>query len=358
MLLWPMFYAKWIGFYPSQMHSSLMIETFGGAFVVGFLGTAGPRVASAPPFGWRETGGLLLLHELSGVLHLLRYPMAGDIAFALMLGLLLTLLGVRAARSTDEEGPPPQLLLAVSGLLCGIAGALLPWLAHGSDAHWLTGLGRLLLHQGFLLLPTLGIGSFLFPRMLGGDFGDEEEHRTRGMLIALGTAILILASFVIEARGLIAFGNWLRLGVAAAYLLLQIRWRRTPGAEPRGSLVTGLFWAMAMGALALLLIPTKPSQQASIAHLLYIGGFGLLMLVVGSRVLFGHSGDLAGFHRVSKWVRWLVFLAVLAAITRASPAWRPSLTISHHIYGGWTWALLAASWLIWHRKRFFTRDED
>ncbi len=42
----------------------------------------------------------------------------------------------------------------------------------------------------------------------------------------------------------------------------------------------------------------------------------MMTLVVGSRVLFGHSGDLAGFFVRSKWVRFLIFLGVLAA-TRA-----------------------------------------
>ncbi|MBL9160444.1 MAG: hypothetical protein JNJ70_23380 [Verrucomicrobiales bacterium] len=61
------------------------------------------------------------------------------------------------------------------------------------------------------------------------------------------------------------------------------------------------------------------------------------MLVVGSRVLFGHSGDRAGFHAKSKWARFLIFLAVLAAITRATPAWWPTTTISHHVYAAWAW---------------------
>jgi uncharacterized protein involved in response to NO len=99
-------------------------------------------------------------------------------------------------------------------------------------------------------------------------------------------------------------------------------------------------------------------QHVSIEHLLYIGGFGMLMLIVGSRVLFGHSGDLEGFFGKSKWVRLLIFLGVLAATTRATPAWVPSTTVSHHIYAAWTWGLLSLLWLLWHRHRFVTRDED
>ncbi|MDB6005653.1 MAG: hypothetical protein JWR15_2640, partial [Prosthecobacter sp.] len=65
-----------------------------------------------------------------------------------------------------------------------------------------------------------------------------------------------------------------------------------------------------------------------------------------------------GFFVKSKWVRFLIFLGVLAAITRATPAWVPSTTMSHHIYAACTWALLAALWLWWHRRRFMKRDDD
>ena len=46
--LWPLFHAQLLSFYPNLVHARLMIEAFGGAFVVGFLGTAGPRMATAP----------------------------------------------------------------------------------------------------------------------------------------------------------------------------------------------------------------------------------------------------------------------------------------------------------------------
>ena len=84
----------------------------------------------------------------------------------------------------------------------------------------------------------------------------------------------------------------------------------------------------------------------------------MLMLVVGSRVLFGHSGDLEGFFAKSWWVRFLILLGVLAATTRATPAWVPSTTVSHHIYAAWTWGILGLLWLLWHRRRFVQRDEE
>lgn len=353
--LWPLFYAQQLGFYPNLVHARLMIEAFGGAFVVGFLGTAGPRMASAPKLTPLELFVLLLLHQASALCHLNLRHSWGDGLFALLLGSLMLFLLIRVLRFR-KEAPPPQMLLALTGLSCGLGGALMLLSPVTMlDASSLR-LANLLLYQGLLLPPVLGIGSFVFPRMLGGDFGDPKSAmQSRWKLIrAVLVAALLILSFFVEAWGQVTLGYLLRVAVSVSYLLMEVRWQ-TPQS---GSLTTGLFWALGLGCLGMLLVPTQPMQHVSIEHLLYIGGFGLLMLVVGSRVLFGHSGDLEGFFVKSKGVRFLVFLGVLTATTRATPAWVPSTTISHHIYAAWSWALLISLWLLWHRRRFVKRDEE
>jgi hypothetical protein len=248
------------------------------------------------------------------------------------------------------------MLLALTGLSCGLVGALmLVFPSTMLDAQRLR-LANLLLYQGLLLPPVLGIGSFVFPRMLGGDFGDPKSaSQSRLKLIrALLAAVLLVGSFFLEAFGQGTAGYLLRVLVAVSYLLMEVSWKTSQS----GSLTTGLFWALGLGSLGMMLVPFQPVQAISIEHLLYIGGLGMLMLVVGSRVLFGHSGDLEGFFVKSKWVRFLIFLGVLTATTRATPAWVPSTTVSHHIYAAWTWSILICLWLLWHRRRFVKRDEE
>ncbi len=350
--LWPLFYAQKLGFYPNVIHARLMIEAFGGAFVVGFLGTAGPRMATAPKLTPLELFWLFGLHLACGVSHLRQQLAWGDAFFIALLGSLMLCQVIRVLRFR-QEAPPPQMLLALTGLGCGIAGAALMHTEMDLAQFRLAGL---LLYQGLLLPPVLGIGSFVFPRMLGGDFGDPKTaaQSQAKLLRAIAAAVLLVGSFFLEAHGLVAFGYALRAIVAAGYLLIEVRWRP----QQAGSLTTGLFWALAMGWLGLVLSPFHYLQHVSIEHLLYIGGFGLLMLIVGSRVLFGHSGDLEGFFAQSKRVRFLIFLGILTTSTRATPAWVPSTTVSHHIYAAWTWGLLSVLWLLWHRKRFVKRDEE
>jgi uncharacterized protein involved in response to NO len=353
--LWPLFYAQQLSFYPNIVHARLMIQAFGGAFVIGFLGTAGPRMASAPKLTPLELFGLLALHQASAWSHLRLWHAWGDALFITLLVLLLLCLVTRVLKFR-REAPPLQMLLALTGLVCGIAGtSMLLSPATLMDSQHLR-LANLLLNQGLLLPPALGIGSLVFPRMLGGDFGDPKstaQSRVK-LLRAMLSAALVVGSFGWEAYGFVMHGYALRAGVALAYLWVEVRWRKFQ----TGSLITGLFWALALGWLGMVLAPFHAVQHVSIEHLLYIGGFGMLMFIVGSRVLFGHSGDLEGFFVRSTWVRLLIFLGILAATTRATPAWAPATTVSHHVYAAYTWAALAALWLWWHRRRFVKRDED
>ncbi len=357
--LWPLFYGGQLTFYPGMPHARLMIQTFGGAFVVGFLGTAGPRMADAPRLSTVELGLLFGLHTANGVCHLKLMPAAGDWCFVGMLGLLLAGLLARMIRFRQEP-VPPQLLLAMTGLVCGITGALMFQSAAVVASPWAWRLAGLLLYQGLLLPPVLGIGAFLFPRILGGHFTEADSPQThcRQRLRAAAAASLIVASFFLESRGAVIPGYLLRAGAAAAYLLGEISWRHRSGELPRGTLTRGLYWAMGLGMGGLVAVAIFPLHRVAMEHLLYIGGFGLLMLIVGSRVLFGHSGDLAGFEGRRWRPRLLLLLVVLAATTRASAAIKPEIMVSHHNYAAGLWAGAVLLWTGWHARRFFRRDES
>jgi uncharacterized protein involved in response to NO len=357
-LLWPLFYAGWLGFFPNLAHARLMIEAFGGAFVVGFLGTAGPRMASAPKLTRVELGVLFALHQAGAICHLRLQHGWGDRLFTLLLLSLLLMLVIRLTRFRKEM-PPPQMLLALTGLGCGIAGTMLfgfPELAATPERYQLAGL---LLYQGLLLVPVLGIGSFLFPRILGGAFGEPgsaTEVRQKAWR-AVAASVLVVGSFWVEVYVSAMIGGLLRVAVAVGYLGMEVRWRARSGDAPRGTLAKGLVWALGAGMIGLLMAAVFPVQRVSVGHLLFVSGFGLLMLVVGSRVLFGHSGELAGFEQKSWMARAMIFLALLAAATRATTGFLPQLTVTHHVYAALTWAAVGGLWLKWHWRRFGKRGD-
>src|SRR4051812_17386095 len=85
--LWPLYFSGLHKFYPGPMHTRLMIEGFLAGFVLGFLGTALPRLLSAPALRRGELWLLVTLYLLSAGLHIGEQPRAGDAAFiVLMLG--------------------------------------------------------------------------------------------------------------------------------------------------------------------------------------------------------------------------------------------------------------------------------
>ena len=167
-----------------------------------------------------------------------------------------------------------------------------------------------------------------------------------------------ISGFPLETAGQPIPAYLLRAGTAAAYLLTGVRWRRRAGDPPGGTLAKGLPWALLTGLLGLAAAGFAYDRRVGLEHLLYIGCFGLLILVVGSRVLFGHSGNPAGFEQRSWVARLLIAGALVAATTRAVAEMVPRIMISHHQYAAWFWGLTVLLWLVWHRRRFLNRDPE
>jgi uncharacterized protein involved in response to NO len=358
-LLWPMFYRGQLGYYPNVSHARVMIECFGGAFVIGFLGTAGPRMLGAPRLKPWELVLFFTLHVAGGAYHLLGKNRIGDLLFLALLGGFAVSLAARFALFRREM-PPPPLLLAAVGVLCGIAGTLL-W----ANPKWMTTtevyrLAGLLLYQGFLLAPVMGVGIFMFPRLLGHPFGEPEpgaETRKswRNMGIAAG---LLVASFGLEVWWNPQAGYLVRFA-ALVFALAHVKWRRGAGLEKAGTLANALrIWCLPLAAAGLLGPVFYLTKRIAMDHLLFVGGFGLLCLIVASRVIFGHSGKVERFSNRSWTARWIVFAVVLAALTRLSADFMPASMISHYEYAAWSWAAGALLWTAWHAPRFFKKDDD
>lgn len=348
--MWPLFFSGHFPFYPGISHARVMIEAFGGAFVVGFLGTAGPRMLSAPRLKPWELVVLFALHLGNGLCHLRGLTLWGDAFFLALLVSFAASLGTRLI-FFRKEWPPPAMLLAATGLACGIAGTVI-WL----NPAWLDDpriqrLAGLLLYQGFLLGPVMGVGIFLFPRLLGGEFGENVTFRRMAL-----AAVALLASFAVEIWVNPPAGQILR-AAAFIFTLAHVPWRRAKDAVSPGTLANALrFGCLPLAVIGLVAPVFSPLQHIALDHLLFVGGFGLLCLIAGSRVLFGHSGSLALFAQGSWIARGIVFATVLAAITRATANFMPKIMISHYEYAAWSWVAGAALWTLWHARRFFQKD--
>ena len=358
--LWPLYFGGVVAFYPGQSHARLMAYGFFGGFILGFLGTAVPRMLSAKTFGPSEVGFLLVPYGAMVIAILAGKTALGDGLFLCVLLVFGVIMAVRAKNRRDI--PPPGFVLVVLALACAGAGALLSLLLIDTEAAFFwVGLQHLLVYQGFMLLPILGVGAFLLPRF----FGSESSHNfpesikpppgwTRKALVALGAGVLIIVSFCMEAAGWFRGGPMLRLLVTFFYLAREVPWWRGAKAPNAPASILRLALVLLLGGF--LAIVVFPAYRIGLLHLTLIGGFAVITFTVATRVVFGHSGN---SHRLSQPNRWLwvaVALMLLAMVTRVSGDFSAKILASHYSYGAAVWITGVLLWSVYVLPKVFVSD--
>jgi len=349
--LWPLYSWHLMTVYPAVPHSRMMIEGFLTCFVVGFLGTALPRLLGSPRFVLGETMAFAVSLATVAILHGFGWTLLGDQLFFLTLAALVFSLVVRFPFRKDT--PPPAFVLVALGVFSALAGAAIQALLQITPADWaawLPTLGRLLLNQGFVLLPIMGIGAFLLPRFFGlpnrQDFpeapGLSPGWMTRAAFAAL-CGIAVLASFAIESAGAPRWGCLLRASAVLLYFFNEVPVHRA--GIGGGTLALGLRIALFSIPTGYLSIALWPQLNVTLLHIVFVTGFSLLTLIVASRVILGHSGQSEKFRARLKPVLAMVLLVTLAMLTRVSADLMPGLRLNHYAYAALAWIAGAVVWM-------------
>jgi uncharacterized protein involved in response to NO len=345
--LWPLFVWHGINFYPRDAHLRLMIEGLMGSFILGFLGTAGPRLLDAPPFASLETIGLVVLQCLSAAFHLTQNCNQGDVTFLVMLILFLGLVGQRALSRQDL--PPPNFVLVLLGFANAIIGIFFFFAARRvRNGAFLDQLGSLLLNQGFVLFPILGVGAFFFPKLLGGakpelaDLNIASSLWRKRVMIAVLTAAVIWISFVLEAFDWLRSAAVIRGSAVLFYFGLQAHLFKKPSGPPF------LAHCFRLGAvllvLALFFPALLPAYRVADMHLAFIGGFTIILFTVSTRVILGHSGSTYLFQRRLRFLIAALVLLIVAMVARVGADFAPPARNSHLVYAALIWLMAAAVW--------------
>ncbi|HEY5915685.1 MAG TPA: NnrS family protein [Verrucomicrobiae bacterium] len=348
--LWPLHFSGWVTWYPGANHGRLMASGFFGGFVIGFLGTAMPRMVGAPRLAGLEVGCLFALYTAMNLADALAYTAVGDGLFLLLLAMLTASLVWRVRKRTDL--PPPGFVLVGLAFLSAAAGTLLALLQNRLEGYyfWLA-LRPLLQFHGFILLPILGVGGFILPRFFGlPSRHDFPESRlpppgwTREVIIALGVAATIGFSFVWEAAGHPRTGSAARFLVSAAYLFWHVPFFCS---KVRGSsLALVLRFALLLLPAGFLATALFPAHRLALLHLTLIGGFSLLTICVATRVVFAHSGRQSVLPGRLPWLTIAVMLMLLGMVTRISGDYVPKILSTHYSYGALLWAVGVVLWSV------------
>lgn len=354
LLLWPLHYAGWWELYPAIQHPRILIFGFGAAFVFGFLGTAWPRFLEAKALGVGEVVATLLFWLLAQIAYTMGEIRAGDGQMAIA-GLVFLIVLARRLLGKGHDLPPPGFALAFVAVGVAVA-TLLAWFSGlAADAVAFQTFLRLVAYQGFLLLPLIGVGSYLFGRIFAVPGRPPAKVRHRGLVVWLSAAAF-LVSFAIEAWFSVRWGNTLRLAAFVFWV-----WGVLPGiwsGRSQGTRPWALRCALAMIAVAFLCRAIWPMPRFAFEHLLFLGGFSQAILLVADRVILGHCDDPATIPPRSTLWRWIVWLVVLTAATRATADLVPTTRVSHHIYAAVMLVAVFVAWLAAHAKRLRRRPPD
>lgn len=360
-LLWPVFYAGKMTWYPNLAHARVMVEGMFGAFVLGFLGTAFPRLVGAKPLRWWELLPLVVVWGGSVAAHLMNHLRAGDGLFAAAILLWFMVMGPRFARRDDT--PPPGFPLALLGVGGGaVAAGVLAWSEPGALPPFWHRFLHLMLYQGFPLLPVLGVAPFLIPRFFGrpSDHAFPEARAlppgwpAKALWCAAG-GLAVIGTFALESLDHPRLAHGLRAGVVlAAFVLTTPMFRKS---RLKASLPTALRIAVVSIFAGYLANLFHPVARVGNLHLTLVSGLALFTLTVATRVILGHGGrhDLLSGKLV--FVRWTAGLALLASTTRMSADYLPAILVSHHKYAAWTWVAVSLVWFVPLAACLFRTDE-
>ena len=345
--LWPMFVWHTINFYPRDAHLRLMIEGLMGSFIIGFLGTAGPRLLDARPFAAIETYALVALQLVSAALHLNQKRNLGDAIFFATLILFLSVVARRARNRQDL--PPPNFVLVVMGFLNAILGLVLIFAARRvSNGLFLDQFGGLMLNEGFVLFPILGVGAFFFPKLLGGakpqpaDLNIALSLWKRRALIAALTGVVIWISFVLEALEWTRTAAIVRGSIVLFYFAFQGHLFEKPSGPP--FLAHCFRFGAILLIVALFLPAVLPGYRLVNMHLAFIGGFTIILFTVSTRVILGHSGFAHLFQQRLRFLIAALVLLIIAMASRVGADFVPPARNSHLVYAALIWILAAAVW--------------
>ncbi|MBC2593038.1 NnrS family protein [Ruficoccus amylovorans] len=349
--LWPAYAWGLVDGYPGQTHARIMIEGFLSCFVVGFLGTAFPRLLEVRRFSLEESLTWAGIFTGASACHVMGKHLWGDYVFTLGMTLLLGSLWVRFRSRRDT--PPPGFVLVLLGMLCALSGGatlVVQQLAPDRVGAVTVLFFKTALNQGYLLLPVMGIGAFLIPRFFGlpnrQDF-PESLKLPRGWipraLFALLCGGLVLTSFYLEAIGEQRFGFGLRAFAVVLYFYRELPLHQAKFNQ--GALALAMRVALFSIPLGYAAMALWPARQAALIHVVFISGFSLLTFTVATRVALGHSGRSHLFKARLVPVYLLGGLLVLAMTTRVSADWLPLSRMNHIGYAAIVWMVGVGIWL-------------
>jgi uncharacterized protein involved in response to NO len=352
--IWPLAYFGLIQGYWGLSHAFIQSNGFLFSFIVGFLLTALPRFTGTenPSFGAQLA---LAISIVVGAITLETQDYAiAHSSFVVGYLIFFVLVGQRFIKR--DRVPPATFSLIGFGVFAGFLGAVLNAISsYGIDIGGLTIAGKRLLTEGMTLLLVMGVGGFLGPRLLGfakldlikveGVPSAKREIPFRALYIVAGAAIVF--SIILEHVLGLEWMNYLRVIASTLVIGMTLQPWRMPLAK------TTLAWCVWVSVILTLaglwLAALVPVYRVDMLHVMFIGGFTLLIVAVGMRVTLSHGGHGLEPERKNWPIRIALILGCIAMLARVGAQFNSASYSKHLVYASvslmialviWGWRIL------------------
>src|SRR5215470_444110 len=360
--IWPLYYFGVTQGYSGRAHAFVQTDGFLFAFIAGFLLTAVPRFTGTEAPSRRAQYVLASIVFISALSFEFQFFTIGQTGFLIAQAMLLVLVIRRFARRRQD--PPETFPLVGLGLLSGATGALI----EGGMAWNVIGpswdlLGKRLLTEGMVLLLVLGSGGFLGPRLLGfaqlpqfnkPQPANRERPGRNAHLYALAGLVIMLSLIAQYGFGMSVMA-FVRAAAASVVVLSTLQPWRLPAV--RTTLSWCVWCAQWFVILAVWIVAFLPRYRIDFLHILFIGGFTLLILAVGTRVTLSHGGHALAHERRSWPLRIGISTGLVALLARLGAPFAGFTYFAHLAWAAILWIGGILFWGSYLVRRIRSRPE-
>jgi uncharacterized protein involved in response to NO len=339
-LVWILYYFKLIP-YPGALHPFIMMGGFILSFVFGFLGTAAPKFTNSFPSTKFER---IIIYVLVTFLFISQF-WVNELYFrfsSLSIFIFLIYFLTRRFQKRTANPPTPFIFVGV-GVLTGTVGSIFLILYKLNLASYdFYNLGKLFFYQAYILSFVLGIGSRLIPSLLGFSPPANTPQASMSLRTYATLAIIFLGTYIVEVFVSPRTGIYIRDLIILFIAFSAWKIHKLP--KRKAIQAYGLWLSCIFMVLGYLCASFFPTYYVHFMHLFYISGLSLMTIMIASRVTLSHGGHDMAIESKSKAMIAVIFLFILAALTRMSAGFLPSQYLSHLFYAATVWIVGMTVW--------------
>lgn len=293
-------------FYPRFAHAQIMYFAALWAFVAGFMMTAIPKMTGTNPASKFDLAFIFFLLVMQFFVSIEFSTIESLIVYIVQTAFLIQFLVRRFL--IFKKVPFSGFVFMPFAFL---------QIAVGSWIYFKEGyLPYLLLGEAFIMNLMMGLGSRLIPVLsrMPNAISPDIQSKLVGVKKGFLLALLLNISYWVEVSGNSFYGEVLRLAVISFIMVDQLQLFKKP--VRWGVMGIGLKAGMIFILLSIPLSWALEVTPVSSKHLLYIGGFLLITIMVGTRVMLAHGGESLEYEIQSKKLMLIALFAGVAALLR------------------------------------------